>query len=519
MPSPFRSAGFRWLVVAPAMFVAFVVSFGFVTFHLMRAAAIPKRDKVVAELDATDPNWRTTALTAERNAKLPPPEQNAAELAHQVYLKVPKAHHDWEMKATSARWREDVKNPHLPHKEDIAETRLQLRKVREAVLLAREIRHTSGGGFAWEYREPDIIGTSLEKHQNLRPVMSLLSFDAAVRAYDRDDNGAIDSCLAILAVARGIGDDPWLISQLIRIAGVAITVGATQRTLAWGGGFDDAKLAELDKAFEKEAAEPRLLYGLRGERAMFYRICENIDSGTMDAWSLTDTPRPTVSRLMSAPMRARIPENQAVGLELYNRLMAAAKLPPGRDRLIALGEIEDEFFRLFRVGRVFGPLQPLALVSLLLPAAQKINEADNRTVATLNAARVAIACERHRQKTGAYPEKLDELPKELLAEVLNDPFSGKPILYKKLPDGAVAYSVGGDGVDDGAVNLNPKNEKGNDIGFRLWTLDHRRKPPELKTKTPDPYPGLSFPGLGIEPDPKPGTPTTPPPLSPRVRGE
>lgn len=75
MPSPFRSAGFRWVVFAPFTLAVFVVSFLFVTFHLMRAAATPKRDKVVAELDAADPTWRTTALTAERNAKLPRPNK------------------------------------------------------------------------------------------------------------------------------------------------------------------------------------------------------------------------------------------------------------------------------------------------------------------------------------------------------------------------------------------------------------------------------------------------------------
>ena len=140
-------------------------------------------------------------------------------------------------------------------------------------------------------------------------------------------------------------------------------------------------------------------------------------------------------------------------------------------------------------------------------------------VATLNAARVAVACERHRQKTGVYPEKLDDLPKELLPEVPNDPFTGKPILYKKLDDGAVTYSASFDGVDDGAKKLDAKNEKGNDIGFRLWTLDHRRKPPQPKKEV---APGTDFASLVYVPDPnkpKPGVSTAPPPLSPWVRKE
>ena len=37
-------------------------------------------------------------------------------------------------------------------------------------------------------------------------------------AYDRKGNDAIDSAHAIVAVARGIGDDPTSVTQLIRIA-------------------------------------------------------------------------------------------------------------------------------------------------------------------------------------------------------------------------------------------------------------------------------------------------------------
>ncbi len=520
MTSPFRSAGFRWFVVAPLMFVALVASVGFVTFHVVRAEATPKRDQIVAELDAADPTWRTTALTAERNAKLPPPEQNAAELAHQAYQKLPKAYREWDSKPESYQWRSDVKNPHLPHRADVTDTREHLRAAKESLEIARAIRTVPGGGFAWEYKEPDIIGTSLEKHQKLREAMGLLDKDALVLAYDRDADTALDSCLAILAVARGIGDDPWLISQLIRMAGVAITVGATERTLAWTGGCDDAKLAELDKAFAAEADVPRLFHALRGERAMFYRICENIDSGAMDAGAITDTPRSAFSRLQSAPIRARIPENQAVGLDMYNRMIAAAKLPPGRARSVALGAVEDELMQQFRRSRYFGPLSPHILVGLLMPAVYKMNESDTRTVASLNAARVAVACERHRQTTGAYPTTLDELPKELLPAVPTDPFSGNPILYKKLPDGAVAYSVGGDGIDDGAVKLNPRGEKGNDLGFRLWTLENRRKPPEPRERLANSIPtGVWLSLDDLIDKPKPGASTAPPPLSPRVKKE
>lgn len=518
MPSPFRSAGFRWAVVAPLMFVAFVASVVFVTFHLVRAAAIPKRDQVVAELDAAEPGWRVHDLTAARNAKLPPPEQNAAELAYQSERKLPKAYREWNKGLIAGPWHGDLTNPHLPEKAHVADARTHLAKARESVELARNIRHVPGGGFPLVFKEPDLIGTLLEKQQNLRQVMGLLSYDAAVRAYDRDDTGALESCLALLAVSRGIGDEPTLISQLIRMAGVAICVSSTERALCWGANFDDTTLAELDRAFEKESNEPRLLYGLRGERAVFFRISENIDSGAFDVVGDHGMIGLKVSHPAAWYTRARIPEEQAVALEMFGKMIAAAEKPAGQERGAALkaaaGECEDTIKR----GRV-GPLPRHILLGLLMPAIFKVTEADTRTVASLNAARVAIACERHRAKTGAYPETLDELPKELLPEVPNDPFSGKPILYKKLPDGAVAYSTSYDGVDDGAKKLDAKNEKGNDLGFRLWTLDHRRQPPQPPEEV---SPGINFAPLVSLPDPdkpKPGASTAPPPLSPWVRKE
>lgn len=521
MTSPIRSAGFRWFVLAPLMFVVFVVSSLFVSFHLVRAAATPKRDKIVAELDATDPTWRTTALTDARNAKLPPPEQNAAELAHKAYLKLPKSYRDWESKSPAATGWGDVPKPHLPPRTDIAETREQLRKVREAVDMARRLKDVPTGGFHFEFKEPTLLATNLDRQQYLRTVMSVLRYDAAVRAYDRDYDTSLDSCLAILSVARSLGDEPTLISQLIRMAGVAICVGALERTLCWGDGFDDARLAEIDRAFDKESNEPRILQALRGERASYFRMCENIDSGAFDIVGDYSMIGFQVSTPAAWYVKSRIPEEQTVGLEMFNKLIDAAGKPTGQERTASLQAVEYEFDkRVYR--RRIGPVPLHPLLNLLMPAISKMQEADTRTVAGLYAARVAIACERHRARTGAYPEKLNELPKDLLSEVPTDPFSGKPILYKKLDDGAVAYSVGGDGVDNVAVKLNPRTEKGNDQGFRLWTPEHRRKPavPVEQPISNLAGPGAPSPfGYSFDEKPKPGRPTAPEPLSPWVRPE
>lgn len=468
----FRRGWFRWCVFAPLALLVFVASAGFTTFHLMRAAATPRRDAVVAELDAADPNWRTTQLTDARNAALPPPDRNAAELALRAHDKLPPDQTE-RVRRDGDEWKTDLKPPHLPPAADVADARKRLTAASEAVALARDIRHVPGGGLKMVYQEPSIIGTPLARYQDLREVMALLQSDAYVRAYDRAGDDALDSCLAILAVARGIGDDPWLITQLIRMAGSAIAVGTVERVLGWTDTATDAKLAEVGAAFEREANERRLVYALRGERAMFYRVCENIDSGAMG--EVPDTTLNSGNRLLSAPLRATIPEQQATGLRMYTRLIAAADAPPSPARRKRLGAIEDEYARLFGPRR--GPLQFHMLVGLLLPAVYKMNETDTRTTAGLLCARVAVACERHRLNTGEYPAALADLPKELLAEVPADPFTGNPLLYKKLDDGAVVYSAGVDGKDDGAAVLDAGKREQADLGFRLFDPKHRRQPP------------------------------------------
>jgi hypothetical protein len=59
-----------------------------------------------------------------------------------------------------------------------------------------------------------------------------------------------------------------------------------------------------------------------------------------------------------------------------------------------------------------------------------------------------------------------------------DPWDGRPLRYRRLPDGAVVYSVGADGVDNGGhFDRKEPLAEGNDLGFRLWDVKSRRQPP------------------------------------------
>lgn len=92
----------------------------------------------------------------------------------------------------------------------------------------------------------------------------------------------------------------------------------------------------------------------------------------------------------------------------------------------------------------------------------------------VNSLRGAVACERYRLVNGQWPATLDVLVPNYLAAVPLDSFTGKPLLYRLLPEGVVVYSVGKDGNDDQGDVLEisgmPK-----DKGTRLFNPELRGK--------------------------------------------
>lgn len=97
----------------------------------------------------------------------------------------------------------------------------------------------------------------------------------------------------------------------------------------------------------------------------------------------------------------------------------------------------------------------------------KLLSAHARYIALVRATIAAIACERYRIANGKWPETLEALVPTYLDAVPLDPYTGKPLLYRVLSDGAVVYSVGRNMIDDGgavlAAGMTPK-----DYGVRLF---------------------------------------------------
>jgi hypothetical protein len=462
----------RWLkrVALGVLFSVVLTTIGLTwDWYSTRRAGQKKLDAVIAKLNAEDPGWRLHDLNDARNAKLPPDEKNGAVIIQRAVALIPKSFDDWT-KEKSDRFAVDEPN-RLRDRAMVAELGPTLAECRPALDKLKSATALPPGGNRIVIGEPNPMNTFLNETQRMRMAVHLLSTHAAVSVATGDTAAATDDVLQIIAVARNLSDEPMLISQLVRIALTVVAVNATESILATAP--DGApNLPEIQAAFAAEIPVPRLVFGLRGERGMFMRITENLDSGRMSLDDLADGGKsgPGFSPGF-AQFRQYIPDQQAVGTELLTELIAAATRSRAERR--AVGDAMELRVRGMTERRY-------TLVRLLLPAITRVCDADDRAVAQLGCAVAGIACERFRQKTGSWPKALADIPKDIFSEIPTDPFTGKSVLFKRTETGAVVYSVGSDGVDDGGETLDPKMPPGTDVGFRLYDPAHRRLPAKPK---------------------------------------
>jgi hypothetical protein len=69
--------------------------------------------------------------------------------------------------------------------------------------------------------------------------------------------------------------------------------------------------------------------------------------------------------------------------------------------------------------------------------------------ATFQASRTGLACRLYKSRNGSYPENLEALIPAILNEIPIDPFTGKPLVYRREGTGFIVYSLGSNQKDDG----------------------------------------------------------------------
>ncbi len=86
---------------------------------------------------------------------------------------------------------------------------------------------------------------------------------------------------------------------------------------------------------------------------------------------------------------------------------------------------------------------------LFVPTERAVVNVRRRGEAHLRLVLAEAAVRRCRLETGPLPASLDALVPKYLSAVPIDPYSERPLIYRRTEEGYLLYSVGGNGVDDG----------------------------------------------------------------------
>jgi hypothetical protein len=467
-----------WLGVSLLLFVlCLVVLYGFFIYWTNRDLR-----EAMAEADRDSPGgWQLDDIDAHREQI--PDDENAALVVLNVKSLLPAG---WPIKmvatepaqpedgnatgapATPRDWEKELSElpPEVQLDEDLLQDlRETLGRAQAARAEAHKLVGMTRGRFPLVWDE-NLFLTKLNSPE-ARTATNLLRYDAALASQNGDADRAVALVRGMVGSARSVGDEPFLISSMIRLGCDAQAVSALERVLGQGEPSPQA-LEAVQELLHKEAAESLFLQSVRGERASTHQMLLSWRHGgpglTMMAGAAGGVERQVLE--FTGPTLVR--RSHAYILRLFNDYVQAAKLP-----LEEQPAVMNDLAQKVRQAHT----QYDFITALIMPAITKVSEAHRRGVGNLRCALVAVALERYRRDHGGWPDKLDSLVPKYLAAVPTDPQDGKVLRFKRRPDGVVIYWVGHDGKDNGG-NLNRNNflAQGSDQGFQLWDVKQRRQP-------------------------------------------
>ena len=278
---------------------------------------------------------------------------------------------------------------------------------------------------------------------DIRKGAKRLQLEAVLHAENGEPQLAINSVEAIFGVGHSLANEPLLISQLVRIAIEALSVGTLERVVNRTE-LTDEQMTGISQMFLNAEDSNGLSRAFAGERCMYTSVFDMPASGMSGfgggGWGLS----PVLSLYKAVGLADT---DKLLYLDYMGKNIEAFKLPLN-ERSKAFKAIEAEFGKVSKIH---------VLLHLLRPAFTRVAELDLRRTAHMRVAVTSLAIERYRLAGGSIVEELDELVPRYLESVPEDPFDGKSLRYKKLDKGYVVYSVGEDLVDDGGLEDTQEN--------------------------------------------------------------
>jgi hypothetical protein len=304
----------------------------------------------------------------------------------------------------------------------------------------------------------------------LKQFAQVLQLRAIAELQNNESQKALDDVKLSLWLMDSIRSEPFLISHLVRIAILQITFQPIYEGLA-DHKWSDAQLADLDSDLTKLDFLADSQFAIRGERGLeianieFIRHPHDLDFKRPRLYFLA--PFFSVVQMLSN-MSSDEGENPQGFQMLLLGFGPSGWLEQNELRIAQFDTkwylpVVDEERKIISPAKIRTASDALGkeiqhrtpeniLETLFIPnwrnAAEKFAHAQTAT----DLARAALALERYRLEHGEYPESLDALTPQFIAQVPHDIIDGQPLHYRRTDDGQfVLYSVGWNETDDGGV--------------------------------------------------------------------
>lgn len=265
----------------------------------------------------------------------------------------------------------------------------------------------------------------------------LLFFSALFSAQDGDASGAVTRVVEGLKVGSLPANEGTVMGCLVAMADARIFsqfIGDVCRGMDLG----DSDVKRLMDVQDPGAWRERWSAGLRGERVVFIEAGGYFTKGKLkDLGSIFETDWFENAGLWV--LRPLVKKDIRQSLPAYEFLEAQAKVPyfQSRDALRTGNQ------RIKR--RPWYAYASKAMIGDFEAAFLKVAQIE----ALMLSSRAGLACRLFRKQNGRYPERLEQLVPAILPEVPVDPFTGKPLVYRRDGEGFVVYSLGSNEKDDG----------------------------------------------------------------------
>ncbi len=320
----------------------------------------------------------------------------------------------------------------------------------------------------------ELIAVLLPNLSQFKSLARLLQWRARLSAEDGRYEDAFRDIQACYRMGSHLKVTKPLIEQLVGIAIEALAIHSL-RDILGRYEINSPTLAALQTKLEQSVAAEESTVSLDGERLIMYdeiQRCfteDRLGGGHLYAprvmelgnvWDPTDSAQvgpaswhEIVIDIISSP-KTWLPAAKALfahpnkheSIEMADRYYdfwaEMIHKTPGRIRAESI-DVKEQGMQIVK-GNI--------LLGILTPAFGKINELSHRGRTEVRATLTILSLLRHKKDKGFFPEELGELiAAGYLKEPPMDPYSDKPLVYKRTDDGFILYSIGADFDDDGGL--------------------------------------------------------------------